>query len=129
MKGKAITSIHTVGTVLDFEEDYIFMDGERIEKDQKPTWRAIKARLWKDVEKKRKEEYLEKQMQSEICRKQEERFNLRLKQNLPPRKTAWMMTMLEQILETKSWETSRGRADFVTNIRKQQSIFSLDVKC
>lgn len=81
MKGKAITSIHTVGTVLDFEEDYIFMDGERIEKDQKPTWRAIKARLWKDVEKKRKEEYLEKQMQSEICRKQEERFNLRLKQN------------------------------------------------
>lgn len=129
MKGKAITSIHTVGTVLDFEEDYIFMDGERIEKDQKPTWRAIKARLWKDVEKKRKEEYLEKQMQSEICRKQEERFNLRLKQNLPPRKTAWMMTMLEQILETKSWETSRGLADFVTNNRKQQSIFSLDVKC
>lgn len=129
MKGKAITSIHTVGTVLDFEEDYIFMDGERIEKDQKPTWRAIKARLWKDVEKKRREEYLEKQMQSEICRKQEERFNLRLKQNLPPRKTAWMMTMLEQILETKSWETSRGLADFVTNNRKQQSIFSLDVKC
>ena len=58
-------------------------------------------------------------MQSEICRKQEERFNLRLKQNLPPRKTAWMMTMLEQILETKSWETSRGLADFVTNNRKQ----------
>ena len=50
-------------------------------------------------------------MQSEVCRKQDERFNLWLKQNLRPRKTASMMTMLKQILETKSWETSRGLAE------------------
>ena len=33
LKDKAITSMHAVGTVIDFEEDCIFLDGERIEKD------------------------------------------------------------------------------------------------
>ena len=60
IKDKAITSMHAVGTVIDFEEDCIFLDGERIEKDWRSTWRAIKASLKKCVEEKRKEEYLEK---------------------------------------------------------------------
>ena len=42
------------------------MDGEKIEKDWKPTWRAIKARLKKGVKEKQKEDYLEKKMQSKI---------------------------------------------------------------
>ena len=29
---------------IDFKEGCILLDGERIEKDWKPTWRAIKAR-------------------------------------------------------------------------------------
>ena len=33
IKDKAITSMHAVGTVIDFEEDCNFLDGERIEKD------------------------------------------------------------------------------------------------
>ena len=57
IKNEAITSIHAVGTVLDFEEDCILLDGERIEKGWKLTWRAIKARLQKSVEQKRREEY------------------------------------------------------------------------
>ena len=88
IKDEAITSMHAVGTVLDFEEDYMLLDGERIEKDWKLTWRAIKARLKKSVEQKRREEYLDKQMQSEIFRKQDESCNLWLRQNLTPRKTA-----------------------------------------
>ena len=36
-KDEAITSMHAVGTVIDFEEDCILLDGERIEKDWKPT--------------------------------------------------------------------------------------------
>ena len=66
IKDKAITSMHAVQTVIDFEEDFILMDGERIEKDWKPTWRAIKARLKKGVKEKQKEDYLEKKMQSKI---------------------------------------------------------------
>ena len=66
IKDEAITLMHTVGTGIDFEEDCILLDGERVEKDWKPTWRPIKARLKKSAEEKRKEECLEKQIQSEI---------------------------------------------------------------
>ena len=103
--------MHAVGTVLDFEEDCILLDGERIEKDWKLTWRAIMARLEKGVEQKRSEEYLDKQMQSEIFQKQDESCNLWLRQNLTPRKTASVMTMLEQMVEIKSWKASRGLAE------------------
>ena len=40
--------MHALGTVIDFEKDSILLDGERIEKDWKPIWRAIKARLKKE---------------------------------------------------------------------------------
>ena len=103
--------MHAVGKVLDFEEDCILMDGERIEKDWKLTWRAIMARLEKGVEQKRREEYLDKKMQSEIFRKQDESCNLWLRQNLTPRKTASVMTMLEQMIEIKPWKASRGLAE------------------
>ena len=53
--------MHAVGTVIDFEEDCMLLDG-RIEKDSKTTCRTEKARFKKGVEEKRKEEYLEKQM-------------------------------------------------------------------
>ena len=54
--------MHAVGTVIDFEEDCMLLDGERIEKDSKITCRTEKARFKKGVEEKRKEEYLKKQM-------------------------------------------------------------------
>ena len=63
IKDEAITSMHAVGTVLDFEGDCILLDGERIEKDWKLTWRATKAKSKKSVKQKRREEYLDKQMQ------------------------------------------------------------------
>ena len=59
---ETITSMHAVGTVIDFEEDCMLLDGERIEKDSKITCRTEKARFKKGVEEKRKEEYLKKQM-------------------------------------------------------------------
>ena len=97
---------------INFDEDCILLDGERIEKDWKPTWGAIEAKLKKGVKEKRKEEYLEKQMQSEIFRKQDESCNLWLRQNTTSRKTASVMTMLEQMVETKSWKASRGLAEY-----------------
>ena len=49
-------------------------------------------------------------MQSEIFRKQDESCNLWLRQNLTPKKIASVMTMLEQMVETKSWKASSGLA-------------------
>ena len=69
VKDEVIISMYAVGVVIDFEEDCILLDGERIEWDWKPKWRAIKARLKKGVEEKWEEEYLKKQMQSEIFQK------------------------------------------------------------
>ena len=79
IKDEAITSMHAVGKVIDFEEDCMLLDRERIENNWKPTQKPINARLKKGVEEKRKEEYLEKQMQREIFRKQHESCNLRLR--------------------------------------------------
>ena len=79
IKEEAITSMHAVRSVLDFEEDWILQDGERIEKHWELIWRAIKARLRKGVERKRREEYLDKQMQRGIFRKQDESCNLWLR--------------------------------------------------
>ena len=104
IKDEAITSMYAVRTVLYFEEDYILLDEERIEKD----WRATKARLKNSVEQKRREQYLDKEMQSEIFQKQNESCNLWLRQNLTPRKTTSVMIMLEQMAETKAWKASRG---------------------
>ena len=104
IKDEAITSMYAVRTVLYFEEDYILLDEERIEKD----WRATKARLKNSVEQKRREQYLDKEMQREIFQKQNESCNLWLRQNLTPRKTTSVMIMLEQMAETKAWKASRG---------------------
>ena len=89
--------MHAVGTVIYFEEDFILLDGERINKEWKPTRTAVKARLKKGVEEKWKD--LEKQMQNQVFRKQDESCNLWLRQNLAPRKTASLMNMLEQMVE------------------------------
>ena len=51
--------MHAMGMVTEFKEYCIFLGRESIEKYWKPTWRAIKARLKKDVEEKRKEKYLD----------------------------------------------------------------------
>ena len=96
--------MHAVGTVINFQEDGILLDRERIEKDWKLTLRSIKTRLKKGVEEKWKEEYLEKQMQSKIFRKQDESCNLWLRQNLTPRKTVSVMTLMDQMIEKKSWK-------------------------
>ena len=50
-------------------------------------------------------------MHSKIFRKQDESCNLWLRQNLRPRKTASVMTMQEQMVETKSLKTSRRLAE------------------
>ena len=41
--------MHAAKTVIDFEQYSILLDGERIEKESKLTWRAIKERLKKGV--------------------------------------------------------------------------------
>ena len=63
------------------------------------------------MEKKRKETYEEKELQSDLYKRQEQEFHLWLKQRLTPRKTALIMTVAEQIVETRAWKVASGLAE------------------
>ena len=52
--------------------------------------------------------YQSKEQQSQFFREQEDECHLRLTQNLNPRKTSSIMSMLEQMPETRSWKVTRG---------------------
>ena len=62
----------------------------------------------KGVKVRRGESYQAKEQQSEIYSEQEKECHLWLTQSLSPRKTAAIMTMLEQMVETRSWKQTRG---------------------
>ena len=52
--------------------------------------------------------YQAKEQQSEVYSEQEKECHLWLTQNLNLRKTAAIMAMLEQMVETRSWKQTRG---------------------
>ena len=58
--------------------------------------------------KKRVDKYETKEQQSKLCRGQEQECHVWLSQNLNPGKTVAIMTMLEQMVETRSWKEVRG---------------------
>ena len=100
------------GVRMRFERDAIHIDEERIddETEYKPTWRKIKNKLQKKIEEKRIEEYRTKEQQSQTYREQEEECHIWLNQSLHGRKTASIMTMLEQMVEARCWKVARGLA-------------------
>ena len=57
------------------------------------------------------EKYKQKQFQSETFSKQETECHMWLESNLDPRKTAAIVNLQEQMVETKWWKVSRGIAD------------------
>ena len=105
-----IKTMEEVGVRLRFEDDSIRLDEEVIkaEREYKATWRKVKISLQKATEAKRVEIYKTKVQQSQFYQEQEEECHLWLKQNLHGRKTSSIMTMLEQMVETRSWKAARG---------------------
>ena len=91
-----------------FEEGSISIDGEVIEGGWKPTWRRLKEKRKKGVKARRIESYQAKEQQSNVYSELEKECHLWLTQNLNPRKTAAIMMMLEQMVETRSWKQTRG---------------------
>ena len=107
---ESIKTMEEVGVRLRFEDDSIRLDEEVIEaeREYKATWRKVKISLQKATEAKRIEIYKTKVQQSQFYQEQEEECHLWLKQNLHGRKTSSIMTMLEQMVETRSWKAARG---------------------
>ena len=107
---ESIKTMEEVGVRLRFEDDSIRLDEEVIEaeREYKATWRKVKISVQKATEAKRIEIYKTKVQQSQFYQEQEEECHLWLKQNLHGRKTSSIMTMLEQMVETRSWKAARG---------------------
>ena len=100
-----------VGVGIQFEEGSSWIDGELIDRGWKPAWNRLKEKLKKGVKNQRVEEYGTKEQQSKLYRGQEQDCHVWLSQNLNPGKTAAIMTMLEQMVETRSWKEARGLTD------------------
>ena len=108
IKGEAIETMKAVGKTLEFEGESVILKGEKINGDWKQIRTKVKTYLKKGVEERRREVYYQKEMQSAIYKKQNQQCNLWLEQNLTPAKTASIMSMLEQMVETRSWKVTRG---------------------
>ena len=54
------------------------------------------------MRKKTLEQYSKKEMQSEIFKKQDKKCNIYLEQNLAPRTTSAIMSMIEQMNDTRA---------------------------
>ena len=100
-----------VGVEIQFEEGNIWIDQELIDGGWKPAWKRLKDKLKKGVKNQRVKEYRTKEQQSQLYRGQEQEYHTWLPQNLNPGKTAAIMTMLEQMVETRSWKEARGLTD------------------
>ena len=97
-----------IDKTLAFEENNERLEDEILELGWKPTWKKVKAELKKGVEKKKMETYEQKELQSALYRRQEQECHLWLRQRLTPRKTASIMTVIEQMVETRGSKGARG---------------------
>ena len=98
---EAIKTMEDVEVEIQFEEGNIQIDGELTEDGWKPAWKKLKEKLKKGMKKQRIDEYRRKEQQSKLYREQEQECQVWLSQNLNPGKTATIMTMLEQMVETR----------------------------
>ena len=108
---EAMKTLENVGAEIQFEEGNIRIDAELIDGGWKPAWKRLKEKLKKGVKNQRIEEYEMKEQQSKLYREQEQECHVWLSQNLNPGKTAATMTMLEQMVETRSWKEARRLTD------------------
>ena len=95
-------TMEVVGVVIKFEEGNTRIDGELIDEGWKPAWKRLQEKLKKGVKNERIEQYRTKEQQSKLYREQEQECHVWLSRNLNPGKTAAIMTMLEQMVETRS---------------------------
>ena len=96
---------------IEFEEGNVRIDGQLINQGWKLTWKKLKEKLKRGVTNQRIEHYGIKDQQSQLYRSQEKECHVWLTQNINPGKTAALMIILEQMVETRAWKKVRGLID------------------
>ncbi len=91
----------------------IKLNGEQLQGTWKDAWKKLKVLLKSKYEERR----VEKKLQSEIYRGQDERCNQWLECNLDPEKTAAVIEVHEQMVETRTRKAMRGEEVMSENCR------------
>ena len=110
IKDEIIWAMQTKGKTIQFEED-MKLEGKILDREFKPIWKLVKKCFKKDNAEKRLKQYRKKEMQSEIYNKQDKMCNIWLELTLTPRKTSAIISMIEQMIETRAWKEVRGLTD------------------
>ena len=107
---ESVKTIKDVGVRLHFEGKSIRLGDKVIdeEREWKPTWQKVNTCLQKAMESRRIKNYKTKEQQSQFYQEQDDECHLWLSQNLHGRKSSSIMTMQEQMVETRSWKAARG---------------------
>ena len=108
VKYETILTMQTQGKIVQFEGEDIKLEGKILDREFKPIWKQVKKCFKKGSEEKRLEQCRKMEVQSEIYNKQDKKCNIWLEQNLTPRKTSAIMSMIEQMVETRAWKEVRG---------------------
>ena len=78
------------------------------ERKRKPLWWRVKTCLQKAMESRGIKKYKDKKKQSQFYQEHVHECHLWLSQNLHGRMTSSIMTMLEQMVENRSWKAATG---------------------
>ena len=105
---EVVATMAQLGADIQFEDNAAKLGGEQIDAEWRLTWKKIKESFKKGTRSKRIENYKNKEQQSKLFAEQEQECNLWLSQNLDPRKTTSILTMIEQMVETRAWKAARG---------------------
>ena len=133
IKDEAIMKMQSKGKTVEFEGENIILQGNILDKAWKQDWKLVKSCFKNGTEEKREEDYHQKEMQSEIYKKQDQKCNIWLEQNVTPRKTSAIISMLEQMIETRAWKAARGLTEWCKcrlcgEQKRLYNIFWLDAK-
>ena len=92
---------------VEFREEEVWKDGEKMEKEWAGCWAELKKGMQNRYTEKLND-YKEKRMQSQVFTEQANESLVWLNTNITPKKTAGIMDMLEQMVETWKWKVLRG---------------------
>ena len=102
MIDEAVATMAQLGADIQFEDNAVKLGGQRINAEWKPMWKKVLESFKEGTRSKRIENYKNKEQQGKLFAEQEQECNLWLSQNLDPRKTASILTMIEQMVETRA---------------------------
>ena len=108
---EVIQMFEEIGHTLEFDFDEIVLNGDVLVGDYSKVYQVMKNVYRKGKVAKMQEDYSKKKLQSEYYRNQEKECHIWLKGNVDPIKTAAIIQLMEQMVETKVWKVLRGIAE------------------